>query len=76
MATKIPNDLKFYRMKRGLTQRQLIEQTGLKSYPFFEGGWRLPDVGELMRVARALRVTRHQLYPAPVLEIIERYGKE
>jgi len=76
MPTRLPNDLKHYRQKRGYTQRQVAEAARARDYPWYETGQKLPTAAELERICQHLRVTRYQLYNGTLLALIERYGKE
>jgi len=76
MPTRLPNDLKHYRAKRGFTQRQVIQATGVRDYPWYETGQKLPTAEELERLCRHLHTTRFQLYDRKILDLIKEYGNE
>lgn len=62
----IPNNLKEYRLKVGLTQKQVAEMMGLKCedrISHWEKGYASPSVLNLLKLCEIYRISAGELYP-------------
>jgi transcriptional regulator with XRE-family HTH domain len=63
---KCPNKLKEYRLKAGLTQKQVAEKLGLQCedrLSHWERGQGMPSVLNLIKLSRIYKGTSNDLYP-------------
>lgn len=65
IPTKIPNAIRQYRLKAGLTQGQLAERLKVRSETIsaWERGLTCPTVSFLLRLAKTLGTLAESLYP-------------
>lgn len=71
LQNTIPNNLKEYRVRAGLTQFDVMLRLGLKSndrISKWERGTKYPNVINLLRLAKIYDVHPGELYPKTVLE--------
>ena len=65
MFTDFPKRLRSYRVKEGLTQKELAKRIGVDRTTIskYESGDRMPDVVTAFRLAECLKVSIYELFP-------------
>ncbi len=64
---KYPNNLKYYRLKAGLTQKQVAEKLGLHSsqdrISMWENGIAVPNILNLLMLCELYKMNPQKIYP-------------
>lgn len=65
VPAKVPNQIRRYRLKLGLTQREIAGKLGitLSTFSSWERGLTCPAVSPLFRLAKLLNTLAEALYP-------------